>query len=338
MPLIDTMIFQLLDSRSTGGIETHVLNLSRWLIKQGFKCQVLFLKNHGPHPLKQQLNEAQVPWRTLSGIEQLHKIITHTPCLLATHGYKAGIIGRAVTAFSHSAVVSTYHSGDRGCGRLRCYSAIDELSAVFANSVISVSREIAKRLPVKSNQVPNFVDVPAYSANTGKEIAFVGRLSMEKGPDTFAQVASRFSDVAPIGVYGEGPMFETLSSRFPGITWHGRVTMDQHWSNIGLVCITSRSEGLPLVALEAMARGIPVISYALGGLVQLIDNGHNGWLIAQRDTQQFSVAIKHWLDLDDCAKQQLSTRAHQRIKSAFSSDVVGPKILCAYDCALKEGA
>lgn len=335
MALIDTMIFQLLDSRSAGGIETHVLNLSRWLIRQGFKCQVLLLKDYGPHPLKEQLDKANVPWRALDGISDLLQIVNDYHCLLATHGYKAGILGRAVAKLSNLSVVSTYHSGDRGTGKLRCYSAIDELSAPLANQVISVSDEIAQRLPVKSCQVPNFVDLPAYKVNQGKQIAFVGRLSSEKGPDAFAKITRSFTHRAPIDVYGEGPMQSSLERLYPEITWHGRVEMDKHWQDIAVLCITSRFEGLPLVALEAMARGIPVISYALGGLVQLIESGRNGWLIAEGDDKQFSAAIEHWLNLDSCAKQGISNCAYQRIEAAFSSDIVGPKILPAYCKALK---
>ena len=82
------IIFQLLDSRSTGGIETHVYNLSYWLIEQGYKCEILFLKDYGAHPLKKQLSNAGIPWRTLKGIAHLHHLLKNTKCLLATHKTK----------------------------------------------------------------------------------------------------------------------------------------------------------------------------------------------------------------------------------------------------------
>jgi glycosyltransferase involved in cell wall biosynthesis len=328
------MIYQLLDSRSAGGIETHVLNLSRWLIRKGFKCQVLLLKDYGPHPLKAQLDEASVPWKALDSIYELHHLINKKPCLLATHGYKAGIIGRAVAKFNNLAVVSTYHSGDRGNGKLRCYSTLDELSARLANSVISVSAEIAARLPVNSAQVPNFVDLPPFKLNKGKQIAFVGRVSSEKGPDVFAQITQAYSDSAPIAVYGEGPMLDSLRKAYPSINWYGRVDMEKHWHKIGLLCITSHCEGLPLVTLEAMARGIPVISYALGDIPKVIEHKRNGWLIEPENTAQFSTAVEHWLNLNTVAKQGLSQNAYLRIESKFSSDIVVPKILPSYCRAL----
>jgi len=328
-------IFQLLDSRSTGGIETHVFNLSYWLVQQGYRCEVLLLNDYGPHPLKEQLSKAGIPWRTLNGITQLHHILKNTECILATHGYKCGIIGRILAKLNNIAVVSTYHSGDRGIGKLRCYSALDEYSARLADSVICVSSEIAARLPVASNLIPNFVEVPSIQYSRGKKIAFVGRVSVEKGPDTFAKICATYSDIAPICVYGEGPMLKSLSRSYPAINWYGRVDMQRHWKDIGLLCITSRSEGLPLVALEALALGIPVVSYAIGGLPQLIEHKRNGWLIPPGAIKQFSNAIEQWLALGHKEKQTMSAFAHQHIKKTYSSDIVGPQILSSYQRALQ---
>lgn len=331
----DAIIYQLLDSRSTGGIETHVLNLSCWLVQQGYNCEVLLLKDYGSHPLKKQLSKAGIPWRTLKGVVELNYILKNTKCLLATHGYKAGILGRILAKLHNLAVISTYHSGDRGIGKLRCYSVIDEYSSRLANNIICVSSEIAARLPVPSKLVPNFVEVPPSTSFDGKKIAFVGRLSTEKGPDTFAKICVNFSRTTPVYVFGEGPMLNSLSSAYPTINWCGNVDMQQHWKDIGLLCITSRHEGLPLVALEAMARGIPVISFAIGGIPQLIEHRQNGWLIEQGDTQKFSSTIAQWLSSSKKNKKSMSNSAYLRIKNTYSSDIVGPQILSSYQHALQ---
>jgi len=335
MLLKNGTIFQLLDSRYTGGIETHVFNLSHWLVQQGYRCEVLFLNDYGPHPLKEQLSKAGVSCRTLTGITQLHHLLKNTQCLLATHGYKAGIFGRILAKLNNIAVVSTYHSGDRGIGKLRCYSALDEYSARLADSIICVSAEIASRLPVTSKLVPNFVEVTPFKPSQGKKIAFVGRVSIEKGPDSFAQICAKYSDIAPVCVFGEGPMLKSLSSLYPTISWYGRVDMQQHWKDIGLLCITSKSEGLPLVALEALSLGIPVVSYAIGGLPQLIDHGRNGWLITPGGIKQFSNAIEQWLNLAGKEKKAMSISAHQLIQQTYSSAIVGPQILSSYQRALQ---
>lgn len=330
-------IIQLVDSRQFGGIESHILNLSLWLKQQGEKNQVLFLHDYGDHPLKQALGQQGIAWNTLDSYWALFKLLRQTPCILATHGYKAGIIGRLIARLSGCKVVSTFHSGDLGEGKLRYYSQLDIYTAPLAHQAISVSPEIASRLPCDSLQLPNFVKTQGLPLSHAKSIAFVGRLSHEKGPDTFAKLTLNVQQALGIKldtkVYGDGPMRAKLASDYPHLQLFGHVDMQDHWQEVGLLCITSRSEGLPLVALEAMARGIPVVSFRLGALPQVICSGRNGWLVKQRDQQGFQAAIIHWLTLSAIQRRELGLAARNTIRKRFSSEVVVPKIVAAYQSA-----
>ena len=340
MSLHDWIIFQLIDSRNSGGIETHILNLSGWLKRRGYQTRVIFIKDYGPHPLKNQLDAAGIKWQISPGWHGLYKMLGRHPSMLATHGYKAGILGRITARLARVPVVSTYHAGDLGEGRLKLYSMLDTLSAPLADRIISVSPEIADRLPCDCSQLPNFVTTERYRRNTGKKIAFVGRLSHEKGPDCFAQItATLFSANSPashpeVAVFGDGPMRAELEAQHPHLSFYGQVDMQNHWQDIGLLCITSRCEGLPLVALEAMARGIPVASFAVGALPQLINHEHNGWLIAPQNFIRFQKVIQSWLQSSESDHTRMSLLAYQTIRQRFSCDVVGPKIIDVYRQAL----
>lgn len=344
MSLHDWIIFQLIDSRNSGGIETHILNLSGWLKRQGYQTRIIFINDYGPHPLKDQLDEAGIEWQTSEGWYALYKLLRHHPAMLATHGYKAGILGRITARLARVPVVSTYHAGDLGEGRLRLYSMLDTLSAPLANQVISVSPEIANRLSCDCNQLPNFVRTGGYRQNKGKKIAFVGRLSHEKGPDCFAQITATLSSACKstskpdehteVAVFGDGPMREALQDHYPHLHFHGQVDMQDHWADVGLLCITSRCEGLPLVALEAMSRGIPVVSFAIGALPQLIQHEKNGWLIPPQNFILFQKVIQHWQQSTATDRSCISLMAYQTIRQRFSCDVVGPKIIDVYRQAL----
>ena len=338
MSLHDWIIYQLIDSRSPGGIETHVLNLSKWLNKNGYRSQVIFLKDHGEHPLKQQLTDEGISWQCLNGYKALIHLITHSPCLLSTHGYKAGIIGRVIGKCCKTPVVSTFHSGDLGAGRLKLYSYLDSLSAVLADRAISVSPEIAARLPISSNQIMNFITPQSMPVERGNQIAFVGRLSPEKGPDSFARITAQLSQLgqpANFHIYGDGPMADALKQGYPHLSFHGHVDMDEHWQNIGLLCISSESEGLPLAALEAMTRGIPVASYRIGALPQLISHNKSGWLIPPGDETIFQSVIERWILSSGTKKAEISVNAHQQASRHFSDDAICPSILQMYIQALQ---
>lgn len=183
--------------------------------------------------------------------------------LIHTHGYKAGVLGRLTAWFTGKSVVSTFHSGDDGEGVLKFYSWLDRTTARFAKC-IAVSEPIARKLPVPSTVISNFVPMPATPASvTGNRIAFVGRLA-GKGAGGILP-AGRLLPGGAFHLYGDGPMKSALLQQYGDrVQLHGFKNMANEWHNIDLLCITSRFEGLPLVALEAMAHGIPVCTFAVG--------------------------------------------------------------------------
>lgn len=331
MLLHQRTIFQLVDSRTIGGIESHILNLTRWLMSHGYRTEIVFLRGYGnPHPLQERLASAHIKSHTLNGTAALIQLLTKHDCLLATHGYKAGLIGRLVGKLCRTPVVSTYHNGDVGSGKLRFYTWLDALTSVLASGTICVSPEIKHRLPAQSLLLPNFVKGNHIPTPPGQQVAFVGRLSEEKGPDQFALMTRQFAKEADLQVYGDGPLRKELEMSEPHLHFNGNVTMEMHWHKIGLLCITSRCEGLPLVALEAMARGIPVVSFSLGALPQLIAHGQNGWLIDPDDNASFKQAIHTWLTLSEQQRHAMGVAARARINREYSSDVVCPRIVDLY--------
>lgn len=327
-------IFQLVDSRSAGGIESHIFNLSRWLVNSSYTNEVIFLKDYGEHPLKASLTKAGIPWRCLDSYIDLYKLLIGSNCILSTHGYKAGTIGRLIAYLTSTPVISTYHSGDKGSGKLKLYNWIDEISAKLANQVISVSEEIESRLPVASNQIVNFVNQQPLMVERGKGVSFIGRLSHEKGPDIFARVTANLK--CPCYVFGDGPLRKELEYQYDHLIFFGHVDMEQYWKDIGLLCISSRFEGLPLVALEAMSRGIPVVSFTVGGLPQLIKHNNNGWLVPNGNENALKATIETWTRADSTQKAQFAVAAHSHINNHFTDDVVCPQIVNTYQKALQK--
>ena len=115
----------------------------------------------------------------------------------------------------------------------------------------------------------------------------------------------------------------------------GQVTsMLPHWPKINLLCITSREEGLPLVAIEALVRGIPVISFDIGGISSVVINDLSGWLIAPFNEAAFIESIKQGQTLSRTQRSKMSLFGYLHIRNNFSCNAVIPQIFNVYRKAL----
>ena len=325
-------IWLLLDSRGVGGIETHVCQLATELRNAGKNAVVVFLGNYGDHPLQNIFLREGIPFRFLKGdTRSLLQAFARPPLLVHTHGYKAGILGRLTGRLKSVPVVSTYHSGDQGRGKVRLYTALDELSSGLAPS-IAVSAEIQQRLGAHTRYIPNFVSLPERCDQGNSNIvAFVGRLSDEKGPDLFCELARQLPYLN-FEVYGDGPMLQELRSAYGDVVhFHGKVSsMQNHWHNVGLLCMTSRKEGLPYAALEAMAHGIPVAAFGVGGLPDLIESGRNGWVVPSPEIDELISVVRDWSNMSEHERSRLANGARQTVVENYSPQAVLPKVLAVY--------
>lgn len=330
-------IWLLVDSSKAGGIESHILQLAQGLQDHGQSPMVIFLRDYGEHPLKKQLTQHAISHHILEGgfVMLCRQLKKQPPTILHTHGYKAGILGRLAACLYKIPVISTYHAGEIGNGKLALYDRIDRLTAFLATQVFAVSPQIAERIPGDIKIFDNFVNTANIQDSLGQKIAFVGRVSHEKGPDHFAYLANQVTDIK-FHLYGGGPLLTELQKNAPNnLKLHGQQDdMQKIWSEIGLLVIPSRYEGLPMAALEAMARGIPVLAFRVGALDKLICNDINGWVIEPGDLVQMLQKIKLWRTIPELKKQQMRDAAKNTIANKFSSQVAIPKLIASYQkCA-----
>ena len=329
-------VWLVLDSSGFGGIESHVAALADALAKSGFKAPVILLEDHGgEHPLFERLAQSCVPWIFAGGAYDFIKLLrTHPPRVVHSHGYKANIVSRLAARLCGVRSVSTFHAGEQGAGRTRLYTALDETSS-FLSKRIAVSRDIALRVPYDCSVIDNFVPLPHDGADTRRAgVGFVGRLSSEKGIDRFcraAEIVKEMSDT-PFHVFGDGPMRAELQARYPSIDFHGAVSNLGDWyRSLRLLVMPSRAEGLPMAALESMSSGLPVVASRVGGLPELIVDGHNGWLTENTDDADgLADAIRLVLDLSDQDIAAIGLAARHTIATRYSPEAAIPKILGIY--------
>ncbi|CCO44577.1 putative Glycosyltransferase SypH [Vibrio nigripulchritudo SOn1] len=324
-------VWLTLDSQGFGGIESHVVQLAIGLRQLHCDVSVMFLREYPtPHPMLEKLKEADIPFEflngTLSGFYQQAK--SQNPDIVHTHGYKAGILARLVSLVTGIPVISTFHAGEIGSGKLRFYDWLDRKTARICKHNFAVSPLIAERFSHSVPVIRNFVSTDDLPFSEGKQIAFVGRLSHEKAPDRFLEMAA-LDPSTDYHIYGSGLMEEDLKRQSSGnVVFHGhQKDMSKIWSDIGLLVIPSRYEGLPMSALEAMAQGVPVLCTPVGNLSELVINGENGWI---KEYANFPVAISDWQNMPRDKKMAIRIAAKRAVEKGFSTQAVIPSILQIY--------
>jgi len=236
--------------------------------------------------------------------------------------------------------VSTFHAGEKGNLKMRFYRWLDRITAKFS-PCICVSKQIKQSANLTADVIENFVELPTKFFQTtqpASQIAFVGRLSYEKGPDVFVRLAKQLPQCS-FSIYGDGPMSDEIeTTATSNVTMMGHVTsMTPHWPKISTLCITSREEGLPLVAIEALVRGIPVISFDIGGLSSVVINNHSGWLISPFNEDAFIETIQQAQTLSTQQRSQMSLFSYLHIRNNFSCQAIIPRIFNVYQKALMGG-
>jgi glycosyltransferase involved in cell wall biosynthesis len=327
------LVWLVVDSRVNGGIESHILELARALAQRKLTVSVVFLRDYGPHPLRDALRRAGIHTESLDGhLDSLvGRIRQESPGVLHSHGYKAGLYCFCAAKITGSFHCSTFHAGEISPGKVGIYDWLHRQASRFIDSKLAVSQLIARRVPAEITVLDNFVSLPPIQRKTGQRIAFVGRLSHEKGPDMLLDLASRIPE-QDFHIYGDGPLADSLRRKAPrSCVFHGNQdSMEPHWQDIDLLLMPSRYEGLPMVALEAMARRIPVIAFEVGALDRVVHTNRNGWLVPPGRLDLFQSRIEAWLNMSPQSKQAIRASARQHVQKHFSADRVLPELLKHY--------
>ena len=284
----------------------------------------------------------------------------HQPDLVHLHGAHADVIGTRSALRSGAAMVSTVHGQVGGDLRNRLYEWLQRRAFTQRDAVVAVSRPLAETL-IEAGTPPERIHVVrnacrAHTASRPKRaarmalglpvegfvVAWIGRISPEKGLDVLldALAESPMPDLY-LAVIGDGRERESLTShaaqtalgRRHRIHWLGNVTdAAQTVHAFDALVISSRSEGTPLVLLEAMSAGIPVIATSVGGIPDVMSE-EEGFLVPPEDPSALRAAIDH-VQRDPTEARRRTIAASRRC--ALESDVErwAERYTMVYDAAL----
>jgi glycosyltransferase involved in cell wall biosynthesis len=157
----------------------------------------------------------------------------------------------------------------------------------------------------------------------------VARLDPLKDHPTALLTVDRLRHEIPnlrLVLVGEGPEERSIRDLIH------RLGIDHHVRLLGLrsdvarllhaadvLLLTSKSEGVPLTAIEAMAAGLPVVATSVGGLPEVVQNGKTGWLVPAGDPAALAERILV-LARDPGLRQQMGRLGRERAQSMFAED------------------
>ncbi len=215
----------------------------------------------------------------------------HGADVVHTHGYRSDVIAGPIARRIGAARVSTAHGFTGGGLRNRAYEWLQRRALRRCDAVVAVSDALARSLADAG--VPDVHTVvngalqqeaPLSAAAARRELAapeggfhvgWVGRLSREKGPDVLLEALA----LLPVGLdwtatlVGEGPLRRELEARAARPDLQGRVRLAGRlddavrlFSGFDAIVLSSRTEGTPVVLLEAIGTGTPVVATRVGGI------------------------------------------------------------------------
>lgn len=159
----------------------------------------------------------------------------------------------------------------------------------------------------------------------GPVICWIGSLSPEKDPVTALQASTAVRS-AHLVIVGDGPMRSELE-QLAGRLMPGRVTFASELPDVrpvltasDVLVLTSLTEGLPAVLIEAGLSGIPVVATRVGGVPEIVDDGKTGVLVPVEDPAAVTSAVEHAL-----GSPEMGDRARAFCTAHYSLDPVADR-------------
>ena len=327
----------------------------------------------GPEPGSRSLEEQGIPVRHLGRGRFDPRILGDLVNLarekgariLHVHGYAAADFGRLAARRAGAALVLHEHFADP---RMPSYQALaDRALAALTDRAIAVS-ESTREFLVRQRHVPahrvrliwngapldEFAPRSKEAARTARAelglpadavvIGSIGRLNEQKGHRYLLDAAAAALPAVPAArvlIVGDGDLAGPLREQARALGIADRVVFAGHRADIPAVlgavdvfCISSTYEGTPLTLFEAMAAGKAIVSTAVDGCREVIEDGVTGILVPPRDAATLGLRLRELLQ--DPGRREALAREALRASSRYDIRRCVEAMQALYDEVLTE--
>ena len=314
-------------SSTFAGIEQHVQELTDI---QGRDNEIIVICNQSisHHYTNIEVKVVEnISRRSIFGILSLILALRNIrPDIVHSHGSKTTSIINSVRRFIKLRHVASVHG-------------IKSKTKVYnkANRVIAGSQKIQDSLKTDSSLVENWwhPSLPENINNTAEYVLAIGRLEPVKGFDLL--IESWVNVNKKLLIVGDGPEHSKLNSLIdkhglgdfititPSVSKEGLI---EYYQKASLLIVSSRREGGPRVALEALYLHIPVISTNVGHMSQILPQE----LLAEPDNlESLKSLIDNWID-----RSMSQESIFEYVAQEYSIDKASKKVLSVYEDLLSK--
>jgi glycosyltransferase involved in cell wall biosynthesis len=354
---MNMVIVHLLASPFLGGIERQVLGLASTLPESYRTVFLSFAERGLARPFLAQarhdgfeaveLKQNAPRWR-LAAQEVACHLRRVGAAVLCCSGYKSDLIGWLAARRLGIPAVCISHGWTAATFRVRINEAADRLVMRCMDRIVCVSE--GQAVKVRRSGIPEGrIEVirnairasafdrpdPAYRALLQGlfpvppriVVGGAGRFSPEKGYGQLVEAAALVTRSDPgIGfvLFGDGPLRHDIVRQIAALGLERRCVLagfrtdlDRFLPHLSMLAQSSFTEGLPVVVLEALAAGVPVVATAVGGTPEVIASGETGYLVPPGQPEALAQRI---LDLarDDAGRQAMGERARKHVRENFT--------------------
>jgi glycosyltransferase involved in cell wall biosynthesis len=350
-------VVQLMASPFFGGPERQMLGLAQALprdyrttflsFSERGLCRPLLeeARRHGLEAIELKHNFPDVRRAASEVALQLRRLRADVLCC---SGYKPDLVGWLAARQVAVPAVSVSHGWTGVTLKVRFYEALDRLVLRWMDAIVCVSEGQAVKVrrtgaaPARIHVICNAVALDRFGPPVpefGHElrgffpaprcaiVGAAGRLSSEKGFQQLIEAAAIVVQADPgVGfvIFGEGPLRGELTRLIaerrlcdhvvlPGF----RANLERYLPHFDVVALSSHTEGLPVIVLEAFAARVPVVATAVGGVPEVIEDGSSGFLVPPGNAAALARNLIEVLR-DDHRRQGMGQRGRERVENNFT--------------------
>jgi len=311
------IVFVIKDIKNSAGTEKATIGIANGLSEKGFDVHIAILEKSG-EPFFELSSSVKIfavsikgekPQPMFKDWERRKKLrrfyLRLQPDLIVFVGSGRSLLN-IPTARAFRYVTWEHFNSSINWHLLHPISKI--LAAKYCESIITLTEEDAedysRKYKAKTLCIPNLINVPDQRTATldQKQVIAVGRLTKQKGFDLLINAWAKTKcreEGWRLKIVGNGKLFDPLKNQIQSLNLQDSIEIKaatpKVWDELiqsSVYIMTSRYEGLPLILLEALAAGLPILAFdCKTGPKEVIDPKENGYIVSNFNIEKMAQSI-----------------------------------------------